>query len=66
MVISDGCTVDNGSQFIKWSGGNTCSFGSSGLKSGFLSGSLVKPNSDVGLPVFSKMDIGDDVVVFDH
>ena len=66
MVISDGSAVDDWSQFIKRSWGNSSGFSSSGLKSSTLSGSLVEPSSDVSLPMFSKMDVGDDVVVFDH
>lgn len=66
MVISDGGAVDNWSQLVERSGSNSSSLSSSGLKSSMLSGSLVEPSSDVFLPVLSKVDVGDDVVVFDH
>ena len=66
VIISDGCTVDGGSKIIQGSRSVGSSFGSSCLKSSFLSGSLVEPGSNVGLPVFSKVNVGEDVVVLDH
>ena len=66
MIISKGCAADQRSQFIKRSWCNSGSLSSSSLESSAFSGSLVEPNSNVGLPVLSKMDIGDDVVVFYH
>ena len=66
MVIPDGGASNNGSQQIQRSRGNGGSSSSSCLKSSALSGSLIEPNSDVGLPVLSQMDVGDDVVVLDH
>ena len=66
VIISDGGTVDGGSEIINGSRSIGGSFGSSGLKSSFLSSSLVQPGSDVSLPVFSEMDVGDHVVVLNH
>lgn len=66
MIIANGCASNYGSESIQWPGGGDGSLGSSGLKSASLSGSLVEPDSDVGLPVLSKVDVGDHVVVLYH
>ena len=66
VVISDGCAVDQGSQIIDGPWCSGCGFGSPGLESSLLSGSLVEPDFDVGLPVFSQMHVGEHVVVFNH
>lgn len=66
MVVFDGGAVDERSQFIEGSGGNTCSLSSPGLKSSLLSGGLIEPNFHVSLPMFAKVHVGEDVVVLDH
>lgn len=66
MVVSNGLASDVGSQSIERPGGDGCGFCSSGLESASLAAGLVEPDSDVALPVLSKMDVGDDVVVLNH
>lgn len=66
VVVPDGLASDGGSKSIERSGSDGSSSIPSGLKSSFLSAGLVEPGSDVFLPVFPKVDIGEDVVMLNH
>ncbi len=66
MVISNGGAPDCRSERIDWPGSGIGSLSSSGDNSSVLSAGLVEPNLDVSLPMFSSMDVRDDVVMFNH
>ena len=66
VIIPNSGAVDGWSEIIKGPGSISSSLCPSSLKSSFLSGSLVEPSPDIVLPMFSEMDVGDDVVVLDH
>jgi hypothetical protein len=66
VTVSNGLASDSGSEPIEGTGRDSDSFGSPGLKSRFLAAGLVEPNSDVTLPMFAKVDVGDHVVMLNH
>ena len=66
VIISDSLASDSRSKSVEWARTNGGCFGSSGLKSSVFSAGLIEPYSDVSLPVLSEVDVGDDVVMFDH
>ena len=66
MTISNGLASDRGSESIERSGSTSSGFSSSGVESSVFSAGLVEPGSDVSLPVFSEVYIGDGVVMFNH
>ena len=66
MIISDSLASDGGSEGFNGSGGGGGGFGSSGQHSSVFSLSLIEPNSNVSLPMFSEMIVGDNVVMLYH
>ena len=66
MIISDGLASDSWSEGFNWSWRCCGGFSSSGYHSSVFSLSLIEPNSDVSLPVFSEVVVRDDVVMFNH
>ena len=66
VIIPDAGASDCRSQIINRSRSESLSFGFSGLKSSLLSSGLIEPDFDVLLPMLSKMDVGDHVVMLDH
>jgi hypothetical protein len=64
--ISAGSGGDDGSELLKRSGEGCLSLGLSLMKSSLLFLGLVKVSVDSLLPVFTEMDVGNDVVVLNH
>jgi len=66
VIIPNSCASNNRSKAIERSWSNGSSSYSSGLKSSAFPSCLIEPNSHICLPMFSEMDIRDDVVVLNH
>lgn len=64
--ISGSARSDNRSEAFKRTGGNLGSLGSTSFESRSLTTGLVVESLDPSLPMLSKMDVRQDIVVFNH
>lgn len=66
VAVANGLAANGGSEFVEGTGGSSCGFSPSSLQSPLFAAGLVEPGTDVTLPMFAEVDVGEDVVVLNH
>jgi len=66
VVVSDGMGSNDGPKFFEGPGSDGSGSGSASFESSAFASCLVEPDADIALPMFTKVDVGDDVVMLDH